>query len=570
MSLDRSPILSPMSAHQAMAAVVAALALCAPGRAGAAPVHTPAPAVVDSATWADHDAHPIAQPKKRETPLYPLAFHQSVIEPLSHAFDVPDKLLWLVGRFGVDTEREAVNVNAFDEVPNSTWFTNRNHVRALSLDAVRSGPFGDVRPRPPYRVTKVKAEGITPGFTVVDADHHTWVVKLDPPGGPQLPSGADVVTSRLLYAAGYNLPHDETFKFRRADLALSDELAKGQPGDPPLLPAALDALLARGNRDAQGVSTAQASLFLPGKPIGNINMSGKRPDDVNDWFSHRNRRELRGLYVLMSWLNSWDVKDQQSFDSYVETAGKGRGHVDHYLLDVSGSLGAQAEGAKTPERGYAYTLDWSQIAHQFVSFGFVPIRWHRAQQATGIPSVGNFESVVWEPNQFRPLQPHAAFDEMTPRDGYWGAKLVASFNDAQIRAAVEAARYDDPRASTFLVHELIVRRDKTARYWFDRVAPLDFFEVRDGALRFHDLALDLGLATPRAYEVRVRATSGGDGNAHGRDTQRVNECAVALDGLDAARGLDVELKVAGSGAAPAHVRLVRGADGWAIARVEHG
>jgi hypothetical protein len=54
---------------------------------------------------------------------------------------------------------------------------------------------------------------------------------------------------------------------------------------------------------------------------------------------------------------------------------------------------------------------------------------------------------------------------MTDRDGYWGAKIVASFSDEQIAAAV--AKYEDPRARDYVVRTL-TRRDKIVRHWFER------------------------------------------------------------------------------------------------------
>ncbi len=155
-------------------------------------------------------------------------------------------------------------------------------------------------------------------------------------------------------------------------------------------------------------------------------------------------------------------------------------------------------------------LDFAWIARRFVTLGFVEEPWRRARQATGIPSVGNFESEVYRPEDFRQMVPQPAFREMTDRDGYWGAKIVASFSDAQIAAAVEAAHYEDPRARDYLVRNLIVRRDKIARHWFGRVAPLDFFAVEGGVLRLRE---DMGsysffnvgpaITASRAFEVPV-------------------------------------------------------------------
>src|SRR6185295_16430959 len=119
---------------------------------------------------------------------------------------------------------------------------------------------------------------------------------------------------------------------------------------------------------------------------------------------------------------------------------------------------------------------------------------------------GNFESAAFEPRDFRTQIPQPAFRAATDRDGYWGAKIVASFSDAQIAAAVDAAHYRDPRARDCLVQNLIVRRNKIARHWFGRIAPLDFFSIGEGTLRFHDLAVDVGLVSPRSYEIAIETT----------------------------------------------------------------
>src|SRR4029078_13581581 len=123
---------------------------------------------------------------------------------------------------------------------------------------------------------------------------------------------------------------------------------------------------------------------------------------------------------------------------------------------------------------------------------------------SGIPSVGNFEAVEFDPADWAPLQYMELFRRMTLADAYWGAQIVGSFSNAQIAAAVDAAGYEDPRAREYIQRTLIARRDKIARFWFARVAPLDFFHVKDGYLLFHDLALDLGLTSARGYEGEER------------------------------------------------------------------
>lgn len=538
-----------------LAAGIIALVLAAPSLAKEDPRHLP----VESTTWVDHDAQPIPAPKKREISLYSYMFRQALVEPISHAFDVPDKMLRIAAVFGVDRKRQAANVNAYDEVSNSTWFTNRNHVRFVSPDAIRSGPFEGVTPEKPWTVTDVKVGGFNIGFQIKDAEGRKWLVKLDPKGSPQCGSGAGTVVSRLAWAAGYNIALYQSITFRREDLVFQTQIASAKDvptGDPPITEAGLTDLLSHGASSDDGRYFASASLFLPGKPAGPLDLRGHRHDDPNDWYRHRNRRELRGLFVFYSWLNNWDVKDQQTLDMYGK-ADTPSAHLTHYLLDVDGSLGAAAEGAKPLPYGYEKRVDFPWTMRRLVTLGFVQEPWRRAPQQTGFPAVGNFEAKGFHPKHWEPLEEVPSFRTMTDRDGYWGAKLVASFSDAQIAAALDAAHYEDPRAVPYLQNVLVERRDKIARYWFDRVAPLDFFHVQDGALRFRDLALDLGLTEPRQYEVEIE---GG---------KRARLTSTTMDLPSTASELSLTLSIAGSHARSVRVDLKRTGSDWIVARVRH-
>jgi hypothetical protein len=181
--------------------------------------------------------------------------------------------------------------------------------------------------------------------------------------------------------------------------------------------------------------------------------------------------------------------------------------------------------------------------------------------------VGNYESAVYRPQHFREMIPHPAFREATDRDCYWGAKIVASFSDQQIAAAVEAANYEDPRARDCLVSNLIVRRDKIARYWFGRIAPLDFFSVEGGVLHFRDLAVDIGVARARTYDVVIKP-SGGRSNRE----QHIRVDRAELSLLDRAEDthLSLVLSIAGDGAAATRVELTRNGSTWVVTEVRHG
>src|SRR4051812_28887941 len=186
----------------------------APAWAGPSSAKDARKAGIEEGTWVDHDGRPIRPPRTRKVNLYAYMFRQALVEPISHAFDIPDKLLYVSAPLGISRKREAANVNAYDEVPNSTWFTNRNHVRWVSPEEIRTGPFEGVVPAKPWTVSDVKAEGYNVGFQIKDAEGKKWLVKLDPKGYPQLGSGAGTVVSRLVWAAGYNIALYQTVNFR--------------------------------------------------------------------------------------------------------------------------------------------------------------------------------------------------------------------------------------------------------------------------------------------------------------------------------------------------------------------
>ncbi|HWN83039.1 MAG TPA: hypothetical protein VNM87_13150 [Candidatus Udaeobacter sp.] len=541
--------------------------------ASAAPP-APAPAAarpLDPGTFVDHDAYPpIPEPAPSESDLIRFYVRDGLVRPFADALDLPGALIDLAG----DAQQAPANVNRFDEVPNTSWFTNRNHFRAVPVEEILIGPGHCKHPEPPWTIKSIKKGGVNPGFQIKDATGTRWVVKLDPPGYPQIGSGAEVIVSRLLWAAGYNVPHDAAVTFVRDELVLDPELEQGKDGEPPFTKADLDRLLAKGCRAVDGRYYALASLFLPGKPLGNTRIAKPRPDDPNDWYTHRRRMELRGLRILAAWLNHWDTKEQQTLDMFeTRSDADSLGYVAHYMIDVGATLGAAAEGPKRLKTCYEFAIDPGWIGRRFASLGFVTEPWRRAQQETQIPSVGNFQAEGFDPDDFRPILPHLAFQECTAREGYWGAKLVASFSDAQIRAAVEAAGYEDPRATAYVIDALQKRRDVIVRTWFGRVAPLDFFQVAGGELRFHDLAIDRGLTGPRRYAVRVDPLPDPEGKSAdlAADPFEIDHPRIDLSRFERGLGaVRLTIGIVGEKARAVQVEIERSGNGWQITQVRHG
>ena len=65
----------------------------------------------------------------------------------------------------------AGNVNTVDEVPDSSWFTNRIGTRPISADEAVRGPIEGPPPAPgTWTITRAKSAGFSPGFTARDSN----------------------------------------------------------------------------------------------------------------------------------------------------------------------------------------------------------------------------------------------------------------------------------------------------------------------------------------------------------------------------------------------------------------
>jgi hypothetical protein len=161
--------------------------------------------------------------------------------------------------------------------------------------------------------------------------------------------------------------------------------------------------------------------------------------------------------------------------------------------------------------------------------------WQQIQWPDHLDEVGYFSADRFDPLAWRPISPHAAMANLDDRDGYWAAKIVAAFTDADLRILVEQGRYQDPRAVDYLVEHLGRRRDIIARTWFDQIAPLDFFQLADGRLVGHDLGVERGVypAEAAGYRWRWRPVRANRGSAADWSEPR-RTGAVALDVADLA------------------------------------
>lgn len=405
--------------------------------------------------------------------------------------------------------RRAINVNAWDEVPDSTWFTNRIGVRDLTVDEIRRGPNEHAGPdvSQPWQVTGSKVGGRSIGIVIKDARGDRYIVKFDEPHVPVMETATDVVVQRLLWACGYNVPENDIVYVRRDQLVLADGAkVKDVFGNArPMTVADLDGALAKVYRNPDGTYRTLTSRFLAGVPIGGFPMAGVREDDPNDVIPHEHRRELRGLKIIFGWLQQTDVKEDNTLDMFVE-GSDGRHYVRHYLVDFGKSLGVNALLDRRPSDGHANLVDPEHLTKGTLSLGL----WRRPFEGIpeiGIQGIGLFDAAHYHPGQWRPHAPYEPFELADAYDVFWAAKVIMRLSRAHIRAAVEQGKYEDPRAVEYLVETLVERQRRAGHYAFTRVNPLDRFAVEGARVCFDDLLILYGLEPGAAASTTYTAVA---------------------------------------------------------------
>lgn len=407
---------------------------------------------------------------------------------------------------GEELRRKAVNVNTIDEVPDSSWFTNRIGVREMSDEEIVRGPDRIERLSVDgWPIVRDKGEGLQAGVRVADpASGKIYQIEFDPPSNPEMATGVEVIGTAFYHAFGYNVVDVYLVEFDPEKAPISPKATIGDVGGDrrPFTRGDLDDILRRSARLPNGRYRALASRFADGRPLGNFRYYGTRPDDPNDIFAHEHRRELRGSRVFAAWLNHDDSRGVNSLDML--EGQPGRQWVKHYMFDFGSIMGSGTAFAQSPRAGNEYILEWREGFLTLATLGLYLRPWLLIDYSGVSPSVGRFESDAFDPKAWKPEYPNPAFRNLRDDDAYWAAKIVSKFSDVTIRKMVEKAQYSDPRAADYLTRTLIARRDKVLRAWFNGVLPVDEFRLMDsGELTFVNSAVKGGLAAPPS-EYRLR------------------------------------------------------------------
>jgi hypothetical protein len=471
----------------------------------------------------------------------------------------------------------AGNLNTIDEVPDSSWFTNRIGAAPTTAAQLARGVNSDTAPSPEkWTLLREKSAGTNPGFTAVDAKGQTWFLQFDAPEFPEAGTAAVEINTKLFWALGYNQVETFITTFDPAHVNIDPSATVKRPNGARtrFTQSDITRVLERAARNPDGTYRASAGRQLPGKIIGSFRYQGTRSDDPNDLVPHEDRRELRALRVFGAWTNLVDLKAGNTLDTLVEE--NGRSIIKHYLQDVGSSLG-MANNKYEWDMGWEYYYDGPPSKKRFLTFGFGLSPWQTVPY-TEYPSVGRFEGDRFDPTTWKPQTPVMAYIELRADDAFWAARRVMAFTDELIRAAVHTGEFSDPEAEGYLVAVLIKRRDAIGRAYLPAINPVvDPRLDATGRLTFTNAAVAAGFAEPpAAYQASWFRFDNATGETRPiTQTQSTTTGMVATPGLlPTDPGAFIEIDITADSATyaswrqPVRTFFRRTPDGWILVGLE--
>jgi hypothetical protein len=484
--------------------------------------------------------------------------------------------LFVTSRYKPSGKR-AQNINTIDEVPDSSWFTNRVGTTEVAAADLLRGPNTDEAPAPEkWVITREKSVGVNPGFTARDANGVTWFLEFDSPARPEGASAADEIATKIFWALGYNQIETfiTTFDPKRAEIDPKATIRRPSGDRTPFTQDDVDVVLERAARKADGTYRVSAGRQLEGKVLGPFRYEGTRPDDPNDLVPHEHRRELRALRVFGAWTNLTDLKAGNTLDALEE--GQGRSIVKHYLQDVGSTFG-MANGVHEWDIGWEHFYEGGPSRRRFVSFGFALSPWQTVPYNTQYPSIGLFEGERFDPTKWKPQTPTTPYMELRADDAFWAARRVLAFRDEMIRTVVRAGQFSDPAAEAHLAAVIIKRRDRIAQTYLPAINPVVNPRLdSNGSLTFDNAAVAAGVAdAPTEYRAAWSRFDNATGAAQPiGDTRNATTTINSPAGLPSTVGSFVEVDISAQSAEhpswgqPVRTYFRRTAGGWKLVGLE--
>ena len=232
--------------------------------------------------WVDDDTKPVYVPCRpdpeaesdKEKAGHLLCMPEEYESPFG--WDMVDNTLFrpVAKLFAFERAGEAVNVNSVDEVPDSSWFTNRIGRKPMSEGELVRGPCEGEVLEPSaedgaWLIDQGKPNGANPGFRVRVEGGGKFMLKADLSDQPERATAATSIAARFYHAAGWWAPCDSVVYFRRSLLKLKPGLMYSDNSGVkrPFTSETLDDVLSKASRRGDLIRMV-ASQWLPGRALG--------------------------------------------------------------------------------------------------------------------------------------------------------------------------------------------------------------------------------------------------------------------------------------------------------------
>jgi hypothetical protein len=471
---------------------------------GASCAHTSRHFSAKEPFWQDTDTRPFSVPCERrpteKEPDHVACAPEPYVSPL--IWDGADNSVFrpLAKVFAVDPPREAKNVNALDEVPNSAWFTNRIGIRRPPREELLRGACtpeemldGFTAKPGSFVIDQGKPNGASPGFRIKVDGKRKFMLKTDSKEQPERPSAASAIGAATYHAVGFNTSCEQVIFVDRSALSLQPGLKVTDNSGitRPFDRAALERVLEQAP-ERDGYVRLQASAWLPGYLLGPFRYEGTRCDDDNDVIPHEDRRDLRGARLIAAWLNHFDAREQNTMDSWI-ASGKvsdgSPGYVRHYYLDTSDCFGSEWDWDEISRRlGRSYVLDWADIGRDFITFGTSTRSWERVERTPGMEAFGYFGWREFDPETWKNEYPNPAFSRATERDNAWMARILSRFEPEDVRALVDLGKFHRADQGEYLAEVLEKRLQLILSRYLGKLSPIADVRVTGNRVCATDLA----------------------------------------------------------------------------------
>lgn len=453
--------------------------------------------------------HVSCAPRPYDSPIYWDGGDNLFFRPLSDSL-------------GVVVGAESVDVNSLDEVPDSAWFTNR--IDTIGAAELRRGACSDAQRLDPehaadgsWIIDKGKDSGYTRGFRVNIPGKGKYLIKAETIDlQPELQSAASLIGSAIHHAAGYYTSCEQVIWVRPSVFKLMPGLTtRGNfTSAVPLDQRALERIFEKSPKRG-GLIRLGASAWIPGLAIGAYRFEGTRSDDPNDVVPHEDRRELRAMRLLAAWINRVDAREANTLDVWMaddaRVSDSSPGHVLHYQLDMSESLGGEWAWDSISRRlGHSYIIDYGDISIDLLTLGIRTSSWDRVERIPGHEIFGYFDVNNFVPEDWKAEYPNAAFSRMSERDGAWMARILARFTPEMVHALAEAGDFTDPSNATHLATVLQGRLERIVERYLTRLSPIANVRVQGDQVCAVDLAERRKLRPPSQFRHRARLADGAE------------------------------------------------------------